>query len=130
MSYARSPFRDFERYLRIVVVLDEDYIQLFLKQNNSSFVTSEISPGKYLIKVISDVVYTMGDHEGTLQIGYDNISLKTKLISTRFSGTFGTLRFDQRSFWKVFWVLHRFRTIILQMHFMLIVRVYTLVGKC
>ena len=39
MGYARSPFRDFDSYLRIVVGLDEDDIQLILKQYNSNFVT-------------------------------------------------------------------------------------------
>ena len=39
MGYARSPFRDFESYLRIVVSLDEDDIQLILRQYNSNFVT-------------------------------------------------------------------------------------------
>ena len=34
MAYARSPFRDFESYLRIVVGLDEDDIRLILKQYN------------------------------------------------------------------------------------------------
>ena len=32
MGYARSPFREFEGYLRNVVGLDEDDIQLILKQ--------------------------------------------------------------------------------------------------
>ena len=32
MGYARSPIRDFESYFRIVVGLDEDDIQLILKQ--------------------------------------------------------------------------------------------------
>ena len=32
MGYARSPFRDFESYLAIVIGLDEDDIQLILKQ--------------------------------------------------------------------------------------------------
>ena len=31
-GYARSPIRDFESYLRIVIGLDEDDIQLFSKQ--------------------------------------------------------------------------------------------------
>ena len=34
MGYARSPFRDFGSYLRIIVGLDEDYIQLISKQYN------------------------------------------------------------------------------------------------
>ena len=37
MGYARSPFRDFESYLRIVVGLDEDDIQLNLKKIQSKF---------------------------------------------------------------------------------------------
>ena len=32
MGYARSPFRDFESYVRIVVGLHEDDIQLTIKQ--------------------------------------------------------------------------------------------------
>ena len=42
MCYARSPFRYFESYLKIVVGLKEDDIQLILKQYNSNFVTYEI----------------------------------------------------------------------------------------
>ena len=37
MGYARSPFRAFESYVRIVVGLVEDDIQLRLKQYNSNF---------------------------------------------------------------------------------------------
>ena len=40
----------------------------------------------------------MGDHEGTLQNEYDDVTMKTKLILTRFVGTFGTLIFDEKSF--------------------------------
>ena len=43
----------------------------------------------------------MGDHEGTLQIEYDEYddeddTVKTKLALTRFGSTFGTLRFDKK----------------------------------
>ena len=41
MGYARSPFRDFESYLRIVIGLEEDNIQLILKQYNEKFITYE-----------------------------------------------------------------------------------------
>ena len=68
MGYAWSPLRDFENYLRIVVGLDEDNIQLILKEYNSKFFTYEISTGSYSIKDFSEVVYTIGDHEGTLQL--------------------------------------------------------------
>ena len=97
MGYARSPFRDFESYLRIVVGLDEDDIQLILKQYNSNFVTYEKLPGIYSVKDISQVVYTMGDHEGTIKIEYSDITMKTKPILKRFGGAFGTLRLDDKS---------------------------------
>ena len=42
----------------------------------------------------------MGDHDGTPQIEYDDISMKTQLILIRFGGTFGTLRFDEKSVFK------------------------------
>ena len=38
LGYARSPFRDFETYLGIVVRLDEEDIQLILKEYNSHFI--------------------------------------------------------------------------------------------
>ena len=52
---ASSPLRDFESYLRIVVGLNEDDIQIILKQYNSKFIKSELSPGVYSIKDISEV---------------------------------------------------------------------------
>ena len=98
MAQARSPFRDFESYLRIVIGLDEDDIQLILKQYNSNFVTYKLTPDIYTIKDITEAVFPLGDHEGTLRIEYDDITRKTKLNLTRFGSTFGTLRFDERSF--------------------------------
>ena len=41
----------------------------------------------------------MGDHEGTLKIENNDISIKTKLILIRFTGTFWTLCFDEKSIW-------------------------------
>ena len=98
MGYARSKIRDFESYLRIVVGLDEDDIQVILKQYNSNFVTYELSPCIYTIKGIAEAANTKGDHEGTLKIENDKISMKTKLILKRFVGTFGNLRFIEKSF--------------------------------
>ena len=49
------------------------------------------------IKDTSEAVYTLGDLEGTLQIEYDYKTLKMELTLFRFSGTFGTLRFDDKS---------------------------------
>ena len=40
----------------------------------------------------------MGDHEGTFKIEFDDFTMKTKLNLTRFRGTIGTLRFNEKSF--------------------------------
>ena len=98
MGFARSSLRDFESYLRIVVGLEEDNIRLFLKQYNEKFVTYELDPGNYTLEDLKKAVYPLGDHEGTLQIEYDDLNKKVKLILTRFGETFGTLRFDKKSF--------------------------------
>ena len=98
MGYARSPFRDFESYLRIIVGLEEDNIQLILKQYNEKFITYELDPGNYTIEDLKTAVYPLGDHEGTLQIEYDDLNKKFKLVLTRFGDVFGTLRFDKKSF--------------------------------
>ena len=98
LGYARSLFRNFESYLRSVVGLDEDDIGLTLKQYNSIFVTYKLEPAIYTIEDLQKAVYPLGDHEGTLQIEYDDLNKKTKPILTRFGWTFGTLRFDEKSF--------------------------------
>ena len=74
MGYARSRFGDFEIYLWLVVGMDEGDIQLILKQYISSFGTYELSPGIYTTNDFSKVVYTMGDHEKTLQTEYDDFT--------------------------------------------------------
>ena len=105
LGYARSPFRDFESYLRIVVGLDEENIQLILKQSNSRFITYEISPGIYTIQDISDAVRTFAGHIEILEIEYDDVIMKTKLILTYNSGKFftlGILRFNRKSFFSYF----------------------------
>ena len=98
LGYAGSLFRDFESYLRNVVGLDEDDIQLILKQCISNFVTSELGPSDYTIEDLQEAVFPLGDHAGTLQITYDDLNKKTKPILTRFGSTFGTLGFDEKSF--------------------------------
>ena len=98
MGYVRSPFRDFEIYLRIKVGLDEEGIQLILKQYNSYFITYELRPGIYTIQDISHAVGTFSGHEGRLQIEYDNINMKTKINLTRAGESFMSLRFEKKSF--------------------------------
>ena len=102
MGYARSLFRDFESYPRIVVGLEEDNIRLILKQYNEKFFTYELDP----IEDLKKAIYPLGDHEGTLQIEYDDLDKKVKLILTRFGETFGTLRFDEKSFFSYIFRFH------------------------
>ena len=80
LNYSRSQFRDFESYLRIRVGLDEEDIQLILKEYNSHFITYELSPGIYTIQDISDVVHTFSGHSEIIEIEYNDISMKTKII--------------------------------------------------
>ena len=93
--YARSSFRHFESYLRILVGLEEDDIQLVFNQYNSFFLTYEIPAAVYSIEEISEALYTMADR-GTLQIEYDDISMKTKLILSLFV----MIRFNEKTILK------------------------------
>ena len=98
MGFAGSTFPDFECYLRIVVQLDEDDIWLISNKKIQNFVTYGKTTGIQSNKYISEVVFTLGDYEGTLQVEYADISMKTKFNLTRFGGTFETLRFIEKSF--------------------------------
>ena len=120
MGFARSAFRDFETYLRFVVGLNDDDIQLISEQYNSSFFTYEIPPGIYTIKDTSEIVYTVGHHAGTLRIAIDEVGMETKLISNRFGGTFGWLRFNGKTFSILHWILHHIGITNLLMPFILI----------
>ena len=100
MGYARSPFRDFERYIRMVVGLDEGDIQLILKQYFSNFVICKRTPGIYTSTDISKAVYTVGVHEGTLKTENNDITMKTKPTVTRFGEIFGTIGFHEKTFLK------------------------------
>ena len=107
LDYGRSLFRDFESYLRIVAGLDEDDIQLILKEYNSNFITNELTPGIYTIQDISDAIQTFNRPQEHIQIEYDDISMKTKIILKYKNNetslfTLGTLRFDERSFFSYF----------------------------
>ena len=103
LDYGRSLFRDFESFLRIVVGLDEEDIQLILKEYNSHFITYDLTPGIYTIQDISDAIQTFSGHKEIIQLEYDDISMKTKII-LKFKNNekslfcLGTLRFDKKSF--------------------------------
>ena len=92
--------------MRIRVGLDEKDIQLILKEYNSHFITYELSPGIYTIQDISDAVHTFSGHTEIIEIDYDDISMKTKLIlkynDSRENFGLGTLRFDKKSFFSYF----------------------------
>ena len=98
LGYVRSPFSDFGSYLRIVVGLDEEDVQLILKQYISHFITFELSPGIYTIQDISHAIHTFSGHEGRLQIEYDDMNMKLKINLTRASESFMSLRFGKKSF--------------------------------
>ena len=88
--------------MRIVADLSEEDIQLILKEYNSHFITYELTPGIYSIQDISDTIHTFSGHMETIQIEYDDISMKTKILLKYIGGqkmfVLGTLRFDERSF--------------------------------
>ena len=73
LGHSRSIFRDFESYLRIVVGLDEEDIQLISKQYNSHFIKYELAPAIYTIKDISDTIRTFSGHKQIIQIEYDDL---------------------------------------------------------
>ena len=101
LGYSASSFRDFESYLRLVIGLDGD-IQLILKEYNSHFITYELTPGIYTIQDISDAIQTFSGHEETIQLEYDDISMRTTIVlkfkNEKAKLALGTLRFDKQSF--------------------------------
>ena len=102
LGYSASSFRDFESYLRLVVGLDEEDIQLILKEYNSHFITYELTPGIYTIQDISDAIQTFSGHQETIQLEYDDISMRTTIVlkfrSEKTMFALGTLRFDKQPF--------------------------------
>ena len=79
-GYSASSFRDFESYLRLVVGLDEEDIELILEEYNSHFFTYELTPGIYTIQDISDAIQTFSGHEESIELEYDDISMRTTIV--------------------------------------------------
>ena len=102
LGYCSSSFRDFQSYLRLVVGLDEENIQLILKEYNSHFITSQLTPGIYTIQDISDAIKTFSGHEETIELEYDDITKRATIVLKFKNGkekfALGTLRFDKQSF--------------------------------
>ena len=102
LGHSASSFGDFESYLRLVIGLDEQDIQLILKEYNSHFITYELTPGIYSIQDISDAIQTFSGHEETIQLEYNDISMRTTIVlkikNEKKKFALGTLRFDKQSF--------------------------------
>ena len=101
MGSFKSSLRDFESFLRIVVGLDEDDVQILFKTYNLYFVIKETTPGINPKRKTSEVIYHMGDLKGTLQIECDNIRMKTKKIDP-FWWNYGVPKFDEKPFFHKF----------------------------
>ena len=78
----------------------EDDIKLVLDEYNSSFITYEITPGRYTYKDISEAFFNTlqplyPGRSNVMDIEYDDITMKTKL-DVRFGII--AIRFDEKSF--------------------------------
>ena len=104
-----SSFRDFQSYLRVLGSLDENDIQLILKQDCSKYTTYKIPPGAYTFKDVS-IVLSRGfendfelrvrmqpshkkDHHDSIHIESDNVTLITILD---LKPIIKVLRFDKK----------------------------------
>ena len=132
-GYSASSFRDFENYLRLVVGLDEGDIQLILKEYNSHFITYELTPGIYTIQDISEAIQTFSGHQETIQLEYDDISMRATIVlkfkyeQTKFA--LGKLRFDKQSFFHTLLGFHHIGIINPPILIMFLFRVFILVIK-
>ena len=98
MGYGWNTIRDFESYHRLVVAVDEDDLQLNLKQYKEIFVTNHLNPSLYTIEDPQNAVRLLDDNEGTPKIEYDDINMKAKRNLKRFGWTSGTFKFDKKAF--------------------------------
>ena len=113
-DYVYSPIRDFENYFRFSTGLNEDDIQLILKQYNSKIITYKCPPGAYTFKDLS-IVLSRGfnneieirgrmrpnhkhDISDSIIIDSDNVSLIT---NWRLGPQIMVLRFDENSFFLI-----------------------------
>ena len=99
-GYYRSVFQDFENYLRTEVNLVEDDIELVLDKYNSSFITSELTPGIHTYKDLSKALFNILQSEypssdSEILIRLDDITRKTKLVVR--PGIIA-IRFDEKSY--------------------------------
>ena len=101
LGYSASSFRDFESYLRLVIGLIEEDIQLILKEYNWHFISCELTPGIYTIQDISDAIQTFSSHQVTIQLEYDDVSMRTTIVlkfkNEKAKFALGKLRFDKQT---------------------------------
>ena len=98
--YVNSIFQVFESFLRREVDLVEDGVKLSLDENNSSFITYELTPCIYTFKDLSEALFKIlqSEYPGPRNVfvnKFDVITIKTKLIVR--DGTIA-IRFDEKSF--------------------------------
>ena len=84
-GYPSSVFQDFGSYLRKEVDLVENDFRLVLDKHNSSFNTSELQPGIYTFKYISEALFNILQPEypsssSEIVTEYDDITIKNKLV--------------------------------------------------
>ena len=101
-GYCASSFRDFESCLRLLIGLDEEDIQLILKEYNSHFITYQLTAGIYTMQDISDAIKTFSGHGVTIELVYDEITRRATIVlkfkDEKEKFALGTLRFDKQSF--------------------------------
>ena len=59
--YTRFVFQDFESFLRTQIDLIEDDVKLVLDEYNSSFITYELQPGIYILKIFPKLFSTFSN---------------------------------------------------------------------
>ena len=84
-GYVSSVFQEFESFLRTEVDFIEDDIKWVLDDYNSSFFTSELQPGIYTFKDISEALFNILQTEypgpsNVIVIEFDDFTRKTKLV--------------------------------------------------
>ena len=111
LGYTQSPFRVFER---TSTDLDEEDIQLIIKQNNLKFITYKLNPGTYTFKDLFEHLsrgfqreFGIGrqiqpnienDEPNSIIIECDSNTLRTKLVVRH---EINALRFDEKSFFSI-----------------------------
>ena len=89
-----------------MVGLDEEDIQLILKEYNSHFITYQLTPGIYTMQDFSGAIKTFTGHEVTIELEYDDVTKRATIVLKFTDGkekfALGTLRFDKQSFFSYF----------------------------